>query len=81
MIRIPTDPPPPGYCKVRIKSDGEITRVLVVDELGVELELLGAVAVSWKHEKPGTSATACVRVIESEVELDAEHVAVSTAPA
>lgn len=71
------DPPGPGECKLRIKSDGtyEGTRVLVVDDRGVERELLGATAASWKLD-PGELAKACVRVLESEVEVDAEAVKV-----
>lgn len=75
------DTPSPGYCKLRITSDGtsEGTEIVVVDDIGQERVLLGAVAVSWKLGAAGELATACVRVDEADVELDAERVEVRPA--
>ena len=82
MVHMIGGPPGAGECKLRIKSDGTCTgtRVLIVDDLGVERDLLGAMAVSWKLEVGnGELATACVRVDEADVELDAEKVDVRPA--
>jgi hypothetical protein len=73
-----TDPPGPGDCKLRIKSDGTLegTRVVVVDSDGRELELLGVMSVNWKLDwtKPELAA-AELRVEGSvETELDALEV-------
>lgn len=77
-VRMFGEPPGPGECKLRIRSNGttEGTSIVTVDDQGVERSLLGAEAVSWKLEVGLEPARACVRVIESEVELEAEKVAV-----
>lgn len=74
--RVFGDPPGPGECKLKIKSDGTAygTRILIVDDAGVERHLLGAVAASWKIAVGDELAIACVRVNESEVEIEAESV-------
>ena len=69
-----TAPPRPGFCKLRIKSDGtfEGTRVLVVDDLGVERELLFVSGVSWSVKPPNVAeSTLQVDAVEV-VEVDAQ---------
>jgi hypothetical protein len=72
-LRTIGDPPGPGECKLRIKSNGtpQGTFVLIVDDVGVERSLLGAIAVSWEIELPREHPVANVRVIESEAEVEA----------
>lgn len=71
-IRMLTDPPEAGECKLRIKSDGtwEGTRVFVVDSEGRELNLLGVTSLYWRVD-PRDPAESSVRVQGSvETELD-----------
>jgi hypothetical protein len=70
-----TDPPGPGDCKLRIKSNGtpEGTSVVAVDSDGRELELLGVMAVSWKLDISKNELAVAELRVEAAVdtELDA----------
>lgn len=68
------DPPGPGQCKLRIRSNGDPfdTRVTVVDSEGVERELLGVEAVGWNFKVGVEPARAEVTVLEADVEVEAE---------
>lgn len=73
MIRLLTDPPSPGECKLRIKSDGtwEGTTAVVVDSDGRELELLGVMAIAFSVKADPELAVAELRIKGSvETELD-----------
>ena len=76
-----TDPPKPGFCKLRIKSGGDFdsTRVFVIDDQGVERELLYVNAVKWSVEVHDATR-AEVSVNAAEVEADAVVASIQLPP-
>lgn len=71
--RLIGDPPQPGEARLRIRSNGDPTKleVLVVDDTGTERMLMGAVAVAfeWSVDKIEQSAT--VKVLDADVDVAA----------
>lgn len=70
-VRMLTDPPEPGRCKLRVRSDGaENTHVLVVDHEGNELELDYVNGVVFRWEGGAEIPEVTIRAQPGEVELD-----------
>lgn len=68
----PLDPPKPGEAKLRIKSGGSIdtTHVVVVDEHGVERELVGVTGVTFTVTL-NDLARAEIGILAPEIDVDA----------
>jgi hypothetical protein len=86
-FRMLGDPPPAGGAKLRIRGNGDPheTRVFVVDDLGVERELVGVVRVSFVCEpcpnpREGYTQSALIEVLEVEVDTAVEDATVKLLP-